>query len=200
MWYQIRAFLRREELTEISAPVDVDGRVGESGPADRSRQAGRLAATTTRQQANLEDLCDWQEKLLKEVADKLHADLIGGANATRLDRMLRLEHPRLAYDEALAVLNRRGFALTRGDALLSEAVTSLTRFAGNLPLHVTRLPVATPLLEVEVDKGGTAGDVGAIYILPYAGTTFHGLVRNEQVAFSLESGRLLRYFLGESGL
>jgi hypothetical protein len=147
--------------------------------ADTSALA--LAARTRSQ----EGLCDFLEWLVKDVAGHLHADQIGGANVTRLDRMLHLDHARLDHAEALAILGRRGFVLTREEALGSDAAASLVRFCGLLPVLVTGCPaVADP----------TA--VGTAYLLPFGGPAGRGLVTGAAAGLVLELDPLLRFLLG----
>ena len=103
---------------------------------------------------SLTQLCDFQERLLKDVAGTLHADQIGGNNVTRLDRMLRQEHPRLTYREALAALNRRGFTVAFGDDLDQKAEASLIRYCGDLPVHVTHYPESLKFFNMKLDRRG----------------------------------------------
>ncbi len=130
----------------------------------------------------LDELCGFQERLLKHISAGLHADLIGGPNATRIDRMLRGAHPRLSYREALAVLNRRGFALEFGDDLDREAQAALVHHCGNLPLQVVYQPAGRGFFNAKVDRSDPAQVECAHYILPFAGETLRGSVHEPDAA------------------
>jgi len=88
--------------------------------------------------ANIDELADMMETLLKTVVADLGADLLGGRHIIRLDRMLSLSHPRLTYDLALATVNQRGFDLQHGQTIPPEAlatgqaITYVFPFAGQL--------------------------------------------------------------------
>ncbi|MFH1841739.1 MAG: amino acid--tRNA ligase-related protein [bacterium] len=129
---------------------------------------------------DLDGLCQFQERLLKSVASLLHADDIGGDNVTRLDRMLHEEHPRLTYRQALVVLNRRGFSYSFGDDLDREAEASLNRYCGDLPLHVTHYPESLKFFNMKLDREDPEVVVCVDYILPFAGETFGGSVREPE--------------------
>jgi len=129
---------------------------------------------------SLSELCDFQEKLLKDIITVIHADLVGGDNVTRLDRTFRLEHPRMTYREAIAVLNRRGFSLSFGDDLDREAEASLCRYGGHLPLHVTHFPESLKFFNMKLYRSDPAVVECVDYILPYAGETFGGSVREPE--------------------
>jgi asparaginyl-tRNA synthetase len=126
---------------------------------------------------DLAGLCDLQEALVKDVAAQLHADQIGGRNVTRLDRMLALEHPRLTYREALRVLGRAGFSLSFGDDLDQAAEAALVRHGGDLPLHVTHYPESLKFFNMKIDRSDPEVVECVDYILPYAGETFGGSLR-----------------------
>jgi asparaginyl-tRNA synthetase len=128
----------------------------------------------------LTELCDFQEKLLKDIITVIHADLAGGANVTRLDRTLRLEHPRMTYREAITILNRRGFSLSFGDDLDREAEASLCRYAGHLPVHVTHFPESLKFFNMKLDRTDPTIVECVDYILPFSGETFGGSVREPE--------------------
>jgi asparaginyl-tRNA synthetase len=130
-----------------------------------------------RRDMGLEALCDLEERLVKFVAERLSAEDVGGANATRLDRMLRSEHPRLTYREAIAALRRRGFALEFGDDLGREAEAALVHYVGHLPVHVTHFPESLKFFNMKVDRNDPLVVECVDYILPYSGETFGGSVR-----------------------
>ncbi len=142
---------------------------------------------------SLDDLTDLQEDLLKAVALNLGADLLGGRDVTRLDRMLHVSHPRIAYRQALEILGSRGWSIPFGEPLHAEAEATLTRFCGNLPFMVTHLPVD------QADPSVEEAAVNVAYILPYSGITMEGSVRPgdpHRAGFSLGLGHLLQYLMG----
>jgi aspartyl/asparaginyl-tRNA synthetase len=148
---------------------------------------------------SLDDLTDLQEDLLKAVGLNLGADLLGGRDVTRLDRMLHTSHPRLTYRKALEVLAKRGCSLSFGDELHPDAEATLTRFCGNLPFMVTHLPVNRKPAGVLADPADPETTVSVEYILPYSGITMEGTVRPDdpiRAGFSLGLGHLLQYVMG----
>jgi asparaginyl-tRNA synthetase len=140
----------------------------------------------------LEALCDVQERLVKDVALHVSADEIGGAHVTRLDWMARWEHPRLTYREAIDLLRRHGFALSFGDPLDHEAEVALVRYCGNLPVHVTHFPESIKFFNMKLDRVDPSVVECVDYILPYAGETFGGSLREP------DTGTLRRRLLGGS--
>lgn len=143
----------------------------------------------------LNDLAAMQQALLKFVAADLGADLLGGRDVTRLDRMLRCAHPCLEYEEAVAVLRDKGWDLQPGQPLHLAAKATLLRHCGNLPCQVIHQPRAHRL------AGTAAAPAPSIcesveYILPYAGVTMEGEVHGGTATFSLDLGRLLQYLMG----
>jgi aspartyl/asparaginyl-tRNA synthetase len=148
---------------------------------------------------SLDDLTDLQEDLLKAVALKLGADLLGGRDVTRLDRMVQVSHPRLTYRKALEILAARGWDIPFGDALHHEAEATLTRFCGNLPFMVTHLPATRKIEGATDDPADPRVTVSVEYILPYSGITMEGSVRPgepDRAGFSLGLGHLLQYLMG----
>ncbi len=164
-----------------------EGRCGRHAATPAGTTAGDTTAialaTRTR---SLEGLCDFLEWLVKETAGCLHADLIGGANVTRLDRMLHLGHARLGLGEARAILARRGFSLAPGGVPDPEAAASLVRYCGLLPVQLTGCGAS----------GGPAAS-GMLYLLPFAGRAGRGVVRRGGAGAVLQVEALLRYFLGQ---
>ena len=131
---------------------------------------------------SLDELMTFQEALVKDVARHLSADLLGGCHVTRLDRMINKEHPRLTYREALAALNRRGWSMPFGEDLHRDAEATLSRYCGNLPVHVSRWPAELELFNAKLDRDDPAVVESVDYILPYAGETISGAVREDDVA------------------
>lgn len=152
-------------------------------PAEPDPAAGgraRLDRGTFRAQASQSSpaaLCGQLERTLKATAFALDAGLIGGGNVTRLDRMIRASHPRVAYEDALAILSRRGFALRRGDRLNEAAEACLTYQYGNLPVQIT---------------GGPEDSVA--YLLPQVGEALGAAGKTAELRIHLE--KLVDYFLG----
>jgi aspartyl/asparaginyl-tRNA synthetase len=126
---------------------------------------------------SLDDLTDLQEDLLKAVAFNLGADLLGGRDVTRLDRMLHVSHPRITYRQALDILGNRGWSIPFGEELHPEAEATLTRFCGNLPFMVTHLPVGLETTESLNDPTDEEVTLSVAY-------------------FSLGLGHLLQYLMG----
>jgi aspartyl/asparaginyl-tRNA synthetase len=154
-----------------------------------------------KREMTLDELCDLQEMLVKDVAMHLHADLIGGDNVNRLDRMLHVDHPRLTYREALGVLNRRGFALAFGDDLDRKAEASLNRYCGGLPVHVTRYPESLKFFNMKIDRADPAVVECVDYILPFSGESFGGSVREpdqEILRHRLESGTMYGHLMNRA--
>jgi len=136
--------------------------------------------------ASLSDLADLMENLIKTVAASLGADLLGGRHIIRLDRMLSINHPRLTYDQALEIVNRRGFNLKPGETIPSEAMATLTRYVNNLPFILTNQP-------------GTTKNFS--YVFPFAGLLGHGAPgKAGSVNFTLEVAPLLQYIMGLSSI
>jgi len=153
----------------------------------------------SQQGLSLDALCTLAEKLLKTVARDMSADLLGGLHVTRLDRMINARHQRLTYDEALAVLADKGWDLTAGQQLPEAAKATLTRHFGNQPFMLTHLPVELKLPGVAETPDRPGRCASFQYILPYAGLTFDGSLRDAPQApagFSLDLGRLLQYLMG----
>ena len=146
----------------------------------------------------LDELCDFQERLLKDVARHLHADCIGQRNAGRMDRMARAEHPRLTYREALHVLGRLGFPFRFGDDLDREAEAALVRYCGDLPVQITHYPEQIKFFNMRVHRSDPAVVECVDYILPRAGETFGGSVREEEYDIlkrRLCSGTMYRHLM-----
>ncbi|MBM4131731.1 hypothetical protein FJ250_12000, partial [bacterium] len=85
-----------------------------------------------REGLDLAGLAALQRDLLRFVAADLSADLLGGRDVTRLDRMLRCEHPCLEFDEALVLLRGKGWDLDPAQPLHMAAKATLLRHCGNL--------------------------------------------------------------------
>jgi aspartyl/asparaginyl-tRNA synthetase len=147
-----------------------------TGRADARPALGSERFEAVQRDMCLVELCDFQEHWLQHVAAGLHADLIGGPNATRIDRMLRGGHPRLTYREALDVLNRRGFALAFGEQLDPLAHAALVRHCGNLPLQITHYPADITFFCARLDRRDSAVAERVDYILPSAGNALSGSV------------------------
>lgn len=148
---------------------------------------------------SLDDLTDLQEDLLKAVALNLGADLLGGRDVTRLDRILHVSHPRITYRQALGILEGRGWTVPYGAEIPAEAEAALTRFCGNLPYMVTHLPAGLDDGLGMADPADREAALSMTYILPYSGITMKGRVRAGDppiAGFSLGLGHLLQYLMG----
>ena len=130
---------------------------------------------------SLAEVAALQCDLLKAVAADLGADLLGGRDVTRLDRMLRCEHPCLEYADVLAILRGKGWDLQAGEPLHMAAKATLLRHVGNLPCQILHQPRPHEAVE---------------YILPCAGATMEGEVYEGRAFLSLDLGRLLQYLMG----
>jgi asparaginyl-tRNA synthetase len=135
-----------------------------------------------RKDMTLSELCDLQERLVKTSAALLTAEEIGGVNVTRLDRMIRSEHPRMTYREAIGILRRKGFALEFGDDLGRDAEMALVHHAGQLPIHVTHYPEGLKFFNMKLDRGDDKVVECVDYVLPYSGETFGGSLREPDTA------------------
>jgi len=169
---------------------------GRGGP--RHLRGFKLMEASSRD-LSLDDLTDLQEDLLKAVALNLGADLLGGRDVTRLDRILQVSHPRITYRQALGILETRGCSIAFGDELPAEAEATLTRFCGNLPFLVTNLPAGLDDGLGLADPDDEAATQSATYILPYSGITMKSRVRAGDPpisGFSLGLGNLLQYLMG----
>ncbi len=144
---------------------------------------------------SLEELAAVQRDLLRFVAADLGADLLGGRDVTRLDRMLRCEHALLEYPEALAVLRTKGWDLLPGQPLHMAAKATLLRHCGNLPVQVLRQP-RPHVLEGTAAAPAPSIREGVEYILPCAGVTMEGEVQENRAHLGLDLGRLLQYLMG----
>lgn len=131
---------------------------------------------------DLDQLCQLQEDLLRSLAADLSADILGGRQVTRLDRMITLEHPRLTYRRALVVLNKRGWSLSFGEKLPAEALASLSRYGGSLPVMMTKLPGSHRFFTTAINEQDPETTNSVDYILPFGGRTFDGAVRETDPA------------------
>lgn len=150
----------------------------------------------------LDQLMDLQEALVKDVALQLHADLIGGGNVTRLDRMIQAEHPRMTYREALNILNAKGFGYSFGDDFDAGAEAALNLHCGGLPVHVTRYPESLKFFNMKVDRDDPLVVECVDYILPFSGESFGGSVREHDPAIlrrRLEEGTMYAHLMNRAG-
>jgi asparaginyl-tRNA synthetase len=126
---------------------------------------------------SLAQLCDLQEALVKDVAGVVSPDLIGAANVRRLEKMVKAEHPRLTYREAIGVLQKRGFALSFGDDLERNHEAELNRYAGDLPIHVTHYPESLKFFNMKLERTDPLVVECVDYVLPLSGESFGGSLR-----------------------
>ncbi len=130
---------------------------------------------------SLEELCDFQEALLKDVVFALTADEIGEHNVERLATMGDSDHPRMTYREALGILNQRGFALRFGEDLGHREEAALVDYAGDLPVHITHFPEELKFFNMKIDRTDPTVVECVDYILPLSGETFGGSLREPDV-------------------
>lgn len=143
---------------------------------------------------DLARVCDFAEAALKQTVRHLTADLIGGANVTRLDGVLQHRHPRLPYRRALRIVAARGWRLALGDELTADAQASLVRFCGHLPVQVMHLAG-------QPQPGtGDADSSGVSYVMPWGGEVLRAQVppaaRPGTTMCCLRVDRLLDFVLG----
>ncbi len=180
-----------------SAQLDLDGMIAQGFPAvwsesealrrewkaDERHLTGFKLIEVEQRDLDLPGLCDLQEELLKHVAAGLGADLLGGRHVTRLDRLLRMDLPRMTYREALEVLNGRGWSMSFGEDLHRDAEASLVRYAGHLPVMVTHLPANLKPFNLKRDPADPEATLSVELILPWAGeTTDGGVLETDAVA------------------
>jgi hypothetical protein len=139
-------------------------------------------------------LGDLLEATIKQAAACLDADLIGGANVTRLDRSITCDHARLPYRKALRIANGRGWSLALGEEIPEGAQATLIRFCGLLPVQVPFLPGQPRPVALE------AASHGLIYLLPLAGEAVRVKVRGESgrgnTSCLIDLDRFLQFCLG----
>jgi hypothetical protein len=178
----------RETLTdELQAMVADHGFQLERG-ADQDERILR------RDDLSLPWLCDFVEAGLKRAARRFPADLIGGANVTRLDRTITHGHPRLPYRRALRIVASRGWRLPLGEELPAAAQGSLVRFCGLLPVQVMYLPGQPGPASLPPNRQGLS------YILPWAGEALRGELplpgTDGPAVCRFRVDRLLQFILG----
>jgi hypothetical protein len=143
---------------------------------------------------DLARVCDFAEAALKQTLRRLPADLIGGANVTRLDGVLQHRHPRLPYRRALRIVASRGWRLALGDELTDDARASLVRFCGHLPVQVMHLAG-----QPQPGDGAATGN-GVSYVVPWGGEVLRAEVpagaQAGTAACCLRLDRLLDFVLG----
>jgi hypothetical protein len=135
-------------------------------------------------------LGDALEAVLKQAAACLDADLIGGANVTRLDRSITCGHARLPYRKALRVANGRGWSLALGEEIPADAQATLIRFCGLLPVQVLCLPGQPRPAEF-----APAGH-GLLYLVPLAGEVLRADAGAAGASCRVDLDRFLQYCLG----
>lgn len=129
----------------------------------------------------LDELCDFEEKLLKDVASSLTPEDIGERNVERIGRMLGSDHPRISYREAIAVLRGLGFDRRFGDDLGRAEEAALIDHLGGLPVHVTHFPESLKFFNMKVYRSDPEVVECVDYILPFSGETFGGSLREPDV-------------------
>lgn len=173
--------------------------IPEQGRREPRHLRGFKLVEAASSKVDLEGLTDLQEDLLKFVARRMGADLLGGRDVTRLDAMLGVSHPRIRYRQALDILGKRGWDLEFGQPLHAEAEATLTRFCGGLPFMITHLPASLGKPGACPDARDPEVTQSVEYVLPYAGITMEGIMTADALpvaGFSLGLHRLLQYLMG----
>ncbi len=144
-----------------------------------------------------------QMSLLEEVVRNLSANLLGGRQITRLDRVLTCGQRRLSYREACEILNDHGHAIEATQAMDPRMQAALSRLCHNMPLQITEMPhsmVAAGLMATAVP--GELPDYHGI-LLPYSGLTMIGYEipgaiegKFRRGGFTMNLGRLLQFLMG----
>ncbi|MBU1698682.1 MAG: hypothetical protein KJ970_04115 [Candidatus Eisenbacteria bacterium] len=129
---------------------------------------------TVRCNMSLNEICDFQETLVKNVASTLTADDVNGENMTRLDRMIRSNHPRITYRDAVGILRRRGFSVEFGYYLGSKYEGALLHYTGYLPIHITHFPANLKPYNTKLCNGDKSLTATSEYIFPFAGRIAEG--------------------------
>lgn len=212
----LREFMEEQRFNEVPAPAVgtaayLDNMLDRGFPAVWSESqidsdAGGTPRTDRRvliramgSQQDRESLLLIQGILLRFVVENLSADLLGGRQITRLDRVLTCDHPRFEYAQALQILADHGHPVEDGQTLDRQNAADLARFCNNQPVLVHGIPAAMagPDLglsaprEPEVRVGG--------YILPYSGLTLVSLEYPGPAfrgGFTLDLSRLLQFLMG----
>ncbi|MBD3221388.1 hypothetical protein GF314_09105 [bacterium] len=139
-------------------------------------------------------LCDFAEAALKSAIGRLSADLVGGANVTRLDGAISYRHPRLPYRRALRIVAARGWRHALGDELAPAAAASLVRFCALLPVQVMYLP------NQPQPGPGDRHRPGLSYVVPWGGEVLRAVLPAEDesgpAVIRVEMDRLLGFALG----
>jgi asparaginyl-tRNA synthetase len=129
----------------------------------------------------LDELCDFEEKLLKDSASVLTPEDVGERNVERTGRMLEREHPRITYREAIEVLRGLGFDRRFGDDLGRAEEAALIEHLGGLPVHVTHFPESLKFFNMKIERTDPEVVECVDYILPFSGETFGGSLREPDV-------------------
>jgi aspartyl/asparaginyl-tRNA synthetase len=173
--------------------------IPEKGRREPRHLRGFKLVEAASRKVDLEGLTDLQEDLLKFVARRMGADILGGRDVTRLDAMLGVTHPRIRYRQALEILGKRGWDLDFGEPLHAEAEATLTRFCGGLPFMITHLPESLGKPGADSDAGDPEVTQSVEYVLPYAGITMEGIMTGDEIpvaGFNMGLHRLLQYLMG----
>ena len=169
---------------------------GEGGPAGetRSEMIGVLGADLDQ-----DALIRLERALLEAVVKNLNANLLGGRQITRLDRVLTCEHPRIGYDEAGRILTEHGHPVAPGASIATEDQAALARLCHNQPVLVTEIPAGLADSWLQDDVQPNADEAHHACLLPYAGLTIIGSVLggdDGRGGFTLNLGRLLQFLMG----
>lgn len=142
---------------------------------------------------------EFLETTLNAAAASLDADLIGGANVTRLDQSIGCAHVRLPYRRALRIVNGRGWALPLGEEIPREAQATLIRFCGLRPVQLLMLPGQPRPARFDLDDAGSPSRT-VCALLPLAGEVLRAQERGEPgsgaLSCTVDLDRFMQYCLG----
>jgi hypothetical protein len=212
----LREFMEDQRFNEVPAPVTrteayLDSMLDRGFPAvwsesqisggdiqlrqDDRRELIRAMGAELDQEA----LVLLQGILLRTIVENLSADLLGGRQITRLDRVLTCEHARFEYGHALEFLADHGHPVEFGQPLDQKTATDLSRFCSNQPVLVTDIPAAMagPDLGLHALRGPDVQYSG--YILPYSGLTMVGVAKSGDKfrgGVTVDLGRFLQFLMG----
>lgn len=216
----LRGYMETRRFNEVPAPAagiaDYLGRMidrgfpavwsecqiegGEGGPAGETRQemVGLMGS-----HLDEEALLGLEMSLLEAVIGDLSANLLGGRQITRLDRVLTCGHRRLDYAEACALLDEHGHPTSPGESIGPEKQAALSRLCHNQPLQITGLPATLAAQGLMAFVCGNEAPRCHGLLLPYSGLTMIGCEVSApdpngvpRGGFTLNLGRLLQFLMG----
>lgn len=209
----LRGFMEEQRFNEVPAPALGAGtyleRMLDRGfpavwsecqleidAADPNRDADARGELIRAMGANLDrdSVLELQRGLLRRVVEGLGADLLGGRQITRLDRVLTCEHACLEYEQVREILAERGHPVSPDREPDADSLAALARFFHNQPILVTGLPAAMAATALGDEGAADSDREHHGYVLPYAGLTIVGTARPG--GFALNLSRLLQFLMG----